>query len=179
MVLFAIGSAATGRYHPTITPPPTPPSPNGYDDFVAAGKMLEANGGVKAMYGPGLEQRPILAQERIVVARNAAVLARMRIGLSRECWAPVCRGFNKMEPDLANVRNLARLTVAEADVRAADGDLVGATSPTTLPRPSYTYQRIVPAWSSRRYSGPRGPTRYVAFTVPFSSSRTNMLLSST
>ena len=126
IVAFVIGYALTGRYHPNIASPPARPRLNGYDDFVAAGKILEANGGLDAIFGSRPGGKPVLAQERIVVAHNATALARMQVGLTRECLAPVCRGFNKLEPDLDYVRNLARLTAAQADVRAADGDLAGA-----------------------------------------------------
>jgi type II secretory pathway pseudopilin PulG len=48
LVAIAFGwfMAHTAQYHPAIPPPPPLPSPNGFDDYVAAGKMLKDNGGM-------------------------------------------------------------------------------------------------------------------------------------
>ena len=60
------------------SPPPKPlPNPNGYDDFVKAGKMVSGNAGDYSNMTP--------EQLASLVATNAEALKLVRIGLSREC----------------------------------------------------------------------------------------------
>lgn len=95
------------------------PSPNGIDDLVAAAKLLKAAGGSGRMW-PGGGPRPDLRGEQAVVAANGPALARMRLGLSRECRVrPAMLAYSTHYGDL---RELSRLLLAEGDAAAARGD---------------------------------------------------------
>ncbi len=130
LVVFAIVYASVGNRRYDVPPPAPMPVPNGYDDYVAAARMLQANGGTKGMYGtkPGQETTPALALEEVVTARNAPAMARMRQAFGKECRAPEMRTAAHTMPELAGIRDLARLLSADADVRRARGDHAGALS---------------------------------------------------
>lgn len=120
--------SSTGKYQPKIPPLPPLPNPNAFNDYVAAGQMLKANGGTKAMYITNAKGMSVtsLPGEQAVVRKNQAVLARMRQGFGKACRVPTTRSFNDLFPYLAEARDLARLLSAEADVKAARGDYAGA-----------------------------------------------------
>lgn len=107
----------TGRYEPNIPTPPPPPIPNGLDDYLAAGAMFEANGGDKPMYDP--QGNPVLLNESSVVQANQSALARLRVGLTRECAVPFSPSLTTRVEYLGRMRALARLLSAECDVYAA------------------------------------------------------------
>ncbi len=87
LLLFSgiIAALLLGLLAFTLTRPNPPllsmPSPNGYADFVAAGKML---------VGESADYR-VLPSERLraLVLTNAECLKRLRIGLTRECRVPM------------------------------------------------------------------------------------------
>jgi hypothetical protein len=120
VVLFTVAYSFTGKYQPVLPPQPPVPSPNALDDYIAAGQMFKANGGSKPMYGPDGE--PVLLSESAVVQANLPVLAQLRAGLTKECRVPFTGDFAVTFPYLADMRDLARLLSAEADVYAAGGN---------------------------------------------------------
>src|SRR5947209_3956167 len=48
--LFAVIYTRSGRYRPYIPPPQPLPVPNALDDYIAAGQMFRANGGMGPIY---------------------------------------------------------------------------------------------------------------------------------
>src|SRR5437868_4901981 len=76
---FTFSYLVTGRYQPSIPPPVPLPNPNGFQDYVAAANLFQANGGEKMLLPP--KGVPDLTQKARVVQANAAVLARMRAGM--------------------------------------------------------------------------------------------------
>src|SRR5207249_781763 len=128
-VVFSVAYSFTGRYQPAIQPPKPVPADNGFDDFVAAGRMLAVNGGTKALYPAGrTDAPPSLAAEQLVVAQNQAALARLRMGLPKQCRVSAKRSFTALYPYLAEFRDLARLLQAEQHVSGARGDYARAFS---------------------------------------------------
>ena len=87
--------------------PPALPQPNGYDDFIEAGALL--TGGTEDYLTMDA------AQLRALTQRNAAALARMRVGLTRECRVPMdtsaTRGHAVAE--LPTQKRLVRAVLAE------------------------------------------------------------------
>src|SRR5579863_6072605 len=126
IVILVLFYAGTGHYQPNIPPAPPMPNPNGLDDYIAATAMLKATGGTASLYPKGPTVPPALATEQVIVARNQAALARMRQAFGKECRVPRMRTFQDLFPYLAGARDLARLLSAEAEVKAARGDYVGA-----------------------------------------------------
>ena len=90
---------------PAPAPPPLP-KPNGYDDFLKAGKMLTGN---TSDYGTMKEE-----QLRTMVATNAEALKLARTGFSRECRVPLDYSTNFAHlDDLPAVKRLASAFAAE------------------------------------------------------------------
>jgi len=89
-----------------LAPPPLPPlpNPNGYDDFVRAGKMVAEDTG---NYDEMNE-----AQLRAVVAKNAAALSLARNGFSNECRVPLQFSTNYLNAHLAQLAGIKRLAQA-------------------------------------------------------------------
>lgn len=127
-LLFAVAAiwySSVGRYRPRIPPLPPLPVPNAFDDYLAAGKMLQANGSTNAMYtNTGVS----LTGEQSVVAKNQAVLVRLRQASGKACVVPMRSRSDVSVFDLDYTRDLARLLSGEADVKAAEGDFAGAFS---------------------------------------------------
>jgi hypothetical protein len=71
-----------------LTPTPIPvvklPEPNGFDDFVAAGRMIGPTDGAKLVRWDQLLDKEL----RTILARHAAAFDRMRKGLQKSCWHP-------------------------------------------------------------------------------------------
>lgn len=122
-----------GHYQPILDPPVPHPVVNGFDDYSAAGEMLEANGDTKVVeeeqkkLPPDKTESPALlvAQKRLV-EKNQPALARLRRAFGKECRVPPLTSFSDAFPYLPKTRALARLLRAEAEVRAAAGDYIGA-----------------------------------------------------
>ncbi len=124
--LIAVGAvfAASFAYfawpRPIAGPPPLP-SPNGYDDLVAAGEIVIGQPPDSRTASPD--------QLRQFVGSNRAALDRARIGLSHECGVPVEHsqahlevGLERMEKTRAVVRVFSAAGKLAADEgRVADG----------------------------------------------------------
>ena len=108
-------------------PTPTLPSPNAFDDFIAAGNAIVDEKGIDdaANFGPGIPGLS-LEQKAAVVKENAVALTRLRIGLTEEYGNPPVRSFTTSMPHYARFRRLARVLRVEGDVRAERGDYSGA-----------------------------------------------------
>jgi hypothetical protein len=102
--------------------------PNGYDTLIAAGKLIlpGENGGASSSVA-NLTPAENLRRERAAVLRNAPALARLREALSLPIAVPISESYDSLRyKDYAKFRELARQLSQEADVRAADGDYLGA-----------------------------------------------------
>ncbi len=90
--------------------PATPlPSPNGYDDFVAAGDMIVPN--------PADAARMTTEELRAFIAMNQEPLRLFRLGLTRECQVPVedsMAYIRRHIRDLSSIKQLARLVAGQA-----------------------------------------------------------------
>ncbi len=109
VLLFTVGKPA---------PLPPLPNPNGYDDFTRAGQM---RAGQLDDYRTATEE-----ELRAYVMTNTAVLAQVRIGLSRECRVPLDLALTN-SANLPKLRPLALLLTAEgrlAEVEHRPADAV-------------------------------------------------------
>ena len=109
VVLFAIGVFV---FQPRQLPPTPPlPTPNGYDDFVKARPLVATNN--SDFYKMDVEELRELSRQ------NAEALRLVRIGLSRECRAPL------VSNQQANASHLTILisTKALAQALSAEGKL--------------------------------------------------------
>jgi hypothetical protein len=92
-----------------IPPAPPPlPNPNGYDDFVKAGKMLARD--------TGIFNETDLTQVREIVSVNAAALVLAREGLGNQCRVPVkyTAAFSSNHGgEMGSIKFLARAFIAE------------------------------------------------------------------
>jgi hypothetical protein len=98
-------SVSVARRTPVFPPLP---NPNGYDDLVKAGKLI--NSGVNDF--PALSETEL----RNLVMTNAEALRLCRVGLSRTCSVPtevMITNFSGMMPDLPDLKRLAQLLAAE------------------------------------------------------------------
>jgi hypothetical protein len=98
-----------------LEPPPTKPlpNPNGYDDFVKAGKLVSDNAG----------DYPTMKVEQLaaLVATNAEALKLVRVGLTHECRAPNDYSTNytdRLLPELSSIKRLALNLCAEGRLDA-------------------------------------------------------------
>jgi hypothetical protein len=110
-MLLAVAIAAAvlfGLYIFRTPPPDLLPSPNGYDDLVAAGKSLSMNIGRFS----GLDSKAL----RALIETNAESLKLIRLGLSRECMVPSSSytlNTGSMMADLPALKGAAQLLAAE------------------------------------------------------------------
>ena len=91
------------------------PSPNGHDDFAAAGQSL-AGGGFDWRAAP-------VEQVRDYVSSNTAALSRLRLGLTRPARVPVeftLYYSGRRLDELSSTKRLALLLLAEGKVSEAD-----------------------------------------------------------
>lgn len=99
-------------------PPAAPlPSPNGYNDFVKAGRMLpdEAIGGYREL---GYDEL------RDLVSTNSEAVAMLRVGLSRACRVPPIYSREQFRNHIGERRGLIRLAwalAAEGRLATLDG----------------------------------------------------------
>jgi hypothetical protein len=151
-VLIA-GAAGYWRYANQLPVYPAPtivmPSPNAYDDYIAAAKMCQAAGGATVAAAPespgalppggyggppggpaavgggwqklALEPDVPLEQVRAVVARNRPALARLRQGFCHEYRSPPVLSFNQATPELGHRQGLARVLVTEGKLAEREG----------------------------------------------------------
>jgi hypothetical protein len=119
--LVTISLPAASAMFCLLTPEPIPneplPSPNGYDDFVAAGKLLESPGGWQSY--PGLGTPPTQAELQKEVDGARVALARGRVGLQREAAARAdyLDGDLESMDELQALRNFGRALVSEGELR--------------------------------------------------------------
>jgi hypothetical protein len=92
---------------PKRDPGPPLPSPNGYDDFVKAGRLLPEN-------APDYSAMTV-DELRSLFSTNQEPLRLVRLGLERECRVPTEKSVNYMDKhisDLASLKRLARFLSA-------------------------------------------------------------------
>jgi hypothetical protein len=114
-VLLATGYfAAFTIFNRNPAPPPTPPRPNGYDDFVAATKFI-----------PAINLRdPMEAAElRDLVMPNAEATRLLQSGLSRQCVVPAERmtTLQTVSDDLSGLKRLAQFLRAAGQLAELEG----------------------------------------------------------
>ncbi len=125
----------TGVYYQLMTPLPIPkpemPDPNGWDDFDAAGKMVENS---KVLGTINNYDTATQAQLSTAVKAMAPVYERLKVGLERQVRCPVdFDGFGLNFDSIQSMRSLARalagrgrLATIEGRIGdAADSSLVG------------------------------------------------------
>ena len=118
------------RVTATHAPPPRHalPKPNGYDDFVAATRLLvdEKKLNIPSK-GSAYGSTASIAQKRASAVANRAALARLRAGFTYDYMEPpLPPTFDYHTPHYAPYRQLARQLAVEADLKAAAGDWSGA-----------------------------------------------------
>ena len=95
------------------------PDPNGFDDYVTAGKLV-------------VEKEEALADEaadatlETAVQENAAALEKLREGLAKECRCPPVRSFSTPLPHLGDFRKLARILQIEGRLAERRGNYPAA-----------------------------------------------------
>ena len=99
--------------------------PNGFEDYVAAGRMTKDDKRVVAVIDAKTRPPVSLAERRHLLAENRPALARLHAGIRQAIFDPAIRSFNDKPTYLAHDRHLARLLWLAADVREA-GDDYGA-----------------------------------------------------
>jgi hypothetical protein len=105
------------------------PEPNGFDDFVAAGRMIGPVDGTKLARWDLLSD----GQLKALSATHAAAIDRMRLGLAKECWHPV--GFvPRTTDDEVTIGHLisALITVGRNSARMDVAEINGADNRTTV-----------------------------------------------
>jgi hypothetical protein len=101
---------------PKEPPAPPLPSPNGYDDFVKAGKLLDPT-------PPDYSRMP-LEELRAYIGTNQEPLRFVRLGLTRECWKPIEYSktyYDQHWNELSDMKKLAQLISAEGRLGQAEG----------------------------------------------------------
>jgi hypothetical protein len=116
VVLLLISLPSASAMFCLLTPEPIPndplPSPNGYDDFVAAGRMLEQSTAWRSYLNA---TRPKEAELKKAAAASSVALNRGRLGLQRDVMSRVNyldANLGAMEPYMA-LRNFGRLLLCE------------------------------------------------------------------
>ncbi|HEX8464191.1 MAG TPA: hypothetical protein VF627_06180 [Abditibacterium sp.] len=102
-------------------PVPTP-VPNGYDRLIAAAQQILPGENGSPSAAEILAPDENLRRQRLAVARNAPALSAMRAALLLPIQTPPGVDFTQN----GRLRELARQLIQESEVRAADGDFVGA-----------------------------------------------------
>lgn len=106
--------------HVLVSAPPAarslPPNPNGYDDFMKAAVAVRGDpANASALNHDGLAA---------LVATNAEALRLTRLGLSRECRAPMGSALTNVSgllTDLSRLKSLARLLWAKGQLAQMEG----------------------------------------------------------
>lgn len=101
--------------------PPALPDPNGYDDFIQAGRRLAMD--------PSSFDEQSMEELTVLVASNAPALAMMRAGLEKACRVPlaytIAEGTN-WAVELPLLKQLAQANCAEARLQSLQGHPVQA-----------------------------------------------------
>jgi hypothetical protein len=111
--LVIVAVVFTGGSSPAARPLP---NPNGYDDFVKAGRMLIGN--------PSTNDTMSKEELATLIATNTETLKLVRLGLSRECREPVEYSTNyttKLLPELGSFKQVVFLLCAEGRLAEMDG----------------------------------------------------------
>lgn len=107
---------------PTASPPTAVlPSPNAYDEYVAATALLTPDAPL-----PGQNNRTPQNQRRQILAKNRTALARLRRGFAHAYQNPPLISFTQDTPELTNFRRLAGLLIEEGKLAEAQGRLQDA-----------------------------------------------------
>ena len=113
----------------------TPPSAalvaqkSGYDLLLEAGALIKDGPNGEPSTPENLTPTENLRNQRLAVARNAPALAKLREALALGAEVPLVQNYDDFSFNLgafAKARELTRQLVQESDVRAADGDAMGA-----------------------------------------------------
>lgn len=138
LVGFVIWFGATNlKPLPKVPPPPKLPSPNGYDYFVSAGKLLKDQREIDEAYLQSIHQMKgssgtikrhvyTLAEKRDLVAENARAIAKLRQGLALPYQQPAERSISQPHPEYADFRSLGKLLALSGSIKEKRGDLAGA-----------------------------------------------------
>ncbi|MDO8682620.1 MAG: hypothetical protein Q7N50_03975 [Armatimonadota bacterium] len=124
---------------PTIhIPTPKMPSPNAYDSYIAAANAIQEADKIgyaiseytypaqPAGSPPTLERNYSLAEKEAIIHKNAKALSALRQGFNYEYLNPPVRSFSAICPHFSRFREMARLLVLEAQVKAGQGDWGGS-----------------------------------------------------
>jgi hypothetical protein len=110
--LIALGLVA---FRPAPPPPPLP-NPNGYDDFLAADKLV---------VGDALNLYDVKDEElRTIVGQNRAALQAVRQGLTKECQMPLTNDAQYLSQEthhLIQLRKLAFQLIGEGKLAEIEG----------------------------------------------------------
>jgi hypothetical protein len=98
------------------TPVATLPSPNAYDDYVAAAALLSADVPV-----PGRLDRTPQSERQRILTRNLPALDRLRQGFPHSYQNPPLYAATQTLPELTEFRRLAGLLVLEGKLAEAEG----------------------------------------------------------
>jgi hypothetical protein len=107
-------------------PTPTMPSPNAFDYYVAAGKLLVDVDKVQDAVDEGEQWEYLPAAKEALLAANAAAVEKWREGLQYEYGEPPIRSYEQTMPYFADFRDLARVLRLKAQVQGEKGDWAGA-----------------------------------------------------
>lgn len=135
LVLVGLLWAHNLNENPVVhVPTPVMPSPNAFDDYVAAGNSLrdEEKISLAITQRPGamasLRSKHIYspAEKATLVAENNSALTRLRRGFSSPYLSPPARSIRDKFPYYSHERDLARLLYLQAQVRQSQGNWGGA-----------------------------------------------------
>lgn len=122
--LFLGVYGATGHYKPVYPPPLSAPDPNALDDYVAASVLFQMKSGLSATTG----KMPKLLDESHMVQVNQPAIARLRVGLAKQCGIPFDPSGDTTYANAQQCLYLAKLLRAESDVYLAGGNTGRAAS---------------------------------------------------
>ena len=129
----AVGVAACGALWTArrgSDPRPPLPSPNAYDDYVAAGRAQRDASGRPIIRDMELYQAQDADPNEELLKQAEPALRRLRQGFTRPYMQPPLRSFQDWEHDptrqYSSFRQLSRLLVAEGNAKQERGDSEGA-----------------------------------------------------
>lgn len=125
--LLVVVIAALVLVYGRTTPFPPLPSPNGYDDFIQAGTLIQSG----ALASGKIDDYRNLGQDELkaLVAANAKALSLVRSGLEKSCAMPMqtyLLNSTAMSGDLPLLKRIAQLLAAEGRLAELDGRLEDA-----------------------------------------------------
>jgi hypothetical protein len=119
ILFLTIGSNRTGAFPPL-------PAPNGYDDFVAAGKMIIGDTAPVRSFttNSGTAHEMELEQLRALVTTNAEAFRLFQLGLSRTSAVPLATfvtNQSRMLQDLGSIKRLAQFNLVVGRLAELEG----------------------------------------------------------